>query len=308
MSNKILFVDDEINVLNSVKRNLSKMNITTSTSPFEALELLKKDTFAVIISDMRMPNMNGVEFLEKSCITAPDSVKIMLTGDSDYTTVSEAVNKGRIFKFLAKPVKTEELTEAILSGIQKYNEISLLKESYKKSLHNSLHDPLTGLPNKTLLKDRLFQAVEFNNRNRKKFGIMFIDLDNFKPVNDTYGHLAGDKLLIKFSEMLTNSLRGSDTIARVGGDEFIAVINGVLEPENLISVINKIFNCIKDDIHIDDEISCRIGCSVGISIYPDDSRDPLKLLEYADSAMYVSKKTVGNAFTFYSQIVINHDS
>lgn len=122
MFDNILYVDDEINILKSVKRALRKMNITTSTDPLEALEILKDNTFAVIISDMRMPKLNGVEFLEKCSVIAPYSTKIMLTCDSDSNTVSEAVNRGNIFKFLTKPIDIKLLEEAVLEGIKKYNE------------------------------------------------------------------------------------------------------------------------------------------------------------------------------------------
>lgn len=153
--------------------------------------------------------------------------------------------------------------------------------------HQAMHDALTGLPNRTLLNDRLSQAIHIMKRNGDKLAVLLLDLDRFKEVNDTLGHHIGDQLLQMVSKRLEATIRTSDTVARLGGDEF-AVIAPNTSPEEAIQFSTKVINALKDVFTINHQ-NLFVGASLGISIYPDNGTDIHTLLRHADSAMYVAK-------------------
>lgn len=159
----------------------------------------------------------------------------------------------------------------------------------------STHDQLTGLANRTLLFERLGHAIKHASRNKTSIAIFFVDLDGFKRINDDYGHHIGDKLLQLASKRLKNSLRDSDTIARVGGDEFILILENFKEEEILPAVADKILTIISRPYHIEDA-TCSITTSIGISQVPKHGTDPEELISIADTAMYESKKLGKNRF------------
>lgn len=154
--------------------------------------------------------------------------------------------------------------------------------------HQALHDTLTGLPNRALLNDRLYQAINIMKRNEDKLAVLLLDLDRFKEVNDTLGHHVGDELLQRVAARLTKSIRTSDTVARLGGDEF-AVIAPNTSPEESIVLARKIVDALKDVFSINHQ-NIYVGASLGISIYPDNGTDIHTLLRHADTAMYAAKE------------------
>lgn len=162
----------------------------------------------------------------------------------------------------------------------------------------ALMDALTGLPNRVLLGDRLEQAIVRANRNRACCAVMFVDLDGFKGVNDTHGHLVGDELLKCVAGRLTRCLRQEDTVARAGGDEFIIVLSGVGKGRSLEGVGAKITREIMQPFEIHGR-ELNISCSVGISVYPDDGDHLELLMRNADVAMYQAKMGGRNDFRFY---------
>ena len=160
-------------------------------------------------------------------------------------------------------------------------------------------DTLTKLPNRTLFYDRLEQAVARAKRYKQKFAVLFLDLDGFKQVNDEFGHQTGDKLLIIVAERLTANARDMDTVARVGGDEFIFILNNIDHADNTVLVANKILESLSQPFVVNGA-SCMIGCSIGISIFPDDAGDAESLVKMADDAMYLAKKAGRNNYQFFN--------
>ncbi|MBI1921776.1 MAG: EAL domain-containing protein [Geobacter sp.] len=160
------------------------------------------------------------------------------------------------------------------------------------------HDPLTNLPNRTLLADRIQQALFQAKRRRLQTGVLFIDLDNFKVVNDSLGHDNGDKLLKVVAERLTESVRSVDTVARVGGDDFVIVAE-LAESEDVAKVTRKIQEAVGRPFQID-EHELEISCSIGISIFPKDGEDVGTLLKNADAAMFRAKELGRGNFQFYT--------
>lgn len=161
-----------------------------------------------------------------------------------------------------------------------------LREEYTR--HMSLHDDLTGLPNRALLNDRIAVAIESAKRNQKRVGVMMLDLDHFKKINDTLGHHVGDELLKVVAERLRNNLRKSDTAARMGGDEFIVVTPDMSDSKDCDLIANTLVKAISAPIQIGMH-ELAITPSIGVSCFPDDGEEAGTLIKYADAAMYQTK-------------------
>jgi len=176
-----------------------------------------------------------------------------------------------------------------------------ITESKRESeQHKALayHDSLTGLPNRLQFVDRLQEAIERNARQRKRFALMFVDLDQFKPVNDTYGHHIGDLLLIAVARRLNVVMRSSDVLARLGGDEFTVIENQLSDPATAGALAQKIITTLNRPFTLNHKL-VEIGASIGIAIYPDDGATAADLLERADLAMYRAKDAGRNCYRFY---------
>ncbi len=172
-------------------------------------------------------------------------------------------------------------------------DISQRKEAEEKIIRQATHDPLTELPNRILFFDRLSQALAAGRREGRSMAVLFVDLDNFKPVNDTYGHLMGDKLLKEVAYRLFQAVREVDTIARFGGDEFALVLPNTESIDFAESVAEKLLEQIKRP-YVIDGIELVVGCSIGIAIYPHDGETADQLISSADRAMYSAKSAGGN--------------
>ncbi|MCG8057771.1 MAG: EAL domain-containing protein [Candidatus Thiodiazotropha endolucinida] len=165
--------------------------------------------------------------------------------------------------------------------------------------HMAHHDALTQLPNRILFRDRLTHALEIALRGELMVGLMFLDLDRFKQVNDSLGHLVGDELLKVIAERLTSLMRSSDTVARLSGDEFAILIEGINSREDLEPLAVKILNAIKQPINIADN-ELRVSASIGIAVAPHDDISVEHLLRDADTAMYEAKRQGRSAYRFFS--------
>ncbi|TMI45976.1 MAG: diguanylate cyclase [Betaproteobacteria bacterium] len=162
------------------------------------------------------------------------------------------------------------------------------------------HDSLTGLPNRRLLDDRLKQAVHLAQRRDRKVAAMLIDLDNFKQVNDSFGHRAGDAVLKEVAQRLAACVRRADTLARHGGDEFVVVISEVNAEADCQIVADKILHALAAEFHVDGR-ALALGASIGVSLYPTDAGDGDALLRNADAAMYRAKQLGRNQYRFYGR-------
>lgn len=151
------------------------------------------------------------------------------------------------------------------------------------------HDPLTGLPNRTLLMDRLKTGLQHGNRLARKLAVLFLDLDGFKPINDTYGHAVGDELLRVISDRIRKQLRDGDTVARIGGDELVVLLEDVSGSEQVGEVRRGLVRAIEAPVATD-AATIRVGVSIGHAIYPDDGAEAEPLLALADAAMYADKR------------------
>lgn len=173
-----------------------------------------------------------------------------------------------------------------------------IKVSERISKHQALHDSLTKLPNRTLLNEQLNLSICYAQRNSELLAVMFLDLDEFKQVNDTFGHAYGDELLRKVSERLQSCIRKSDLLARLGGDEFIIVLSQIKTKQALHIIAQKIIGAFVQPFEIYDQ-TVFMTISIGISVYPNDTLAAEDLIKKADLAMYRSKKSGKNSYTFY---------
>ena len=176
--------------------------------------------------------------------------------------------------------------EYVIKHIQ---DITLLKQQAIALESLAHYDKLTGLPNRTLLADRMQQAIAQASRHGQIIAVGFLDLDDFKPVNDRYGHEAGDEVLKLTATRMLECLRGDDSVARIGGDEFVFLLGSVRDETECIQVIERMRAAIEEPILLNCGVTVAISASFGFSLYPHDSDNPDTLLRYADRAMYIAK-------------------
>ncbi|MDR6093723.1 EAL domain-containing protein [Stenotrophomonas sp. SORGH_AS_0321] len=173
-----------------------------------------------------------------------------------------------------------------------------LERANDKLLQAALHDPLTQLPNRSLLQDRIEQSIEKARRRNHAVAVMFCDLDGFKTVNDAYGHQLGDRLLVKVSQRIGSLLRPQDTLARLGGDEFVIVL-AIDEPDDAVVVAERIIAAVAEPFLIE-AAELQVTASLGIALYPEDAADERELMANADAAMYHTKQGGRNGYTFFT--------
>jgi diguanylate cyclase (GGDEF)-like protein/PAS domain S-box-containing protein len=162
------------------------------------------------------------------------------------------------------------------------------------------HDKLTGLPNRAMLADRLQQSISFSDRHSEKLAVAFVDLDQFKQINDSMGHHVGDQLLIDVAKRLSGCVRDSDTVVRLGGDEFVLLLTSVQKEEDVAQTMQRVLAAVAAPFVIEGW-DYAVSCSIGVSLYPDDGRDPNDLLKQADSAMYKAKQSGRNNFQYFTR-------
>ncbi len=217
---------------------------------------------------------------------------------------------GTIYPQLLSISKVEDDKGVLTHYVAVFSDITRLKQSEARMEHLAHYDALTNLPNRLLLKSRIEHAVERTKRHpEEKVALLFLDLDHFKVVNDSLGHMQGDELLRQVALRLKKCLRQDDTIARMGGDEFVVLLEGVTQVNDLSAIAQNIIEEVKspyllhDMQHQSDSHEAVIGTSIGIAVYPDDSEDIEKLFTYADSAMYKAKQNGRNTYAFYTEAI-----
>jgi diguanylate cyclase (GGDEF)-like protein len=257
----------------------------------QGLEYLETRGAGLILLDLSLPDSLGFETFLRVYAHSPKVPIIVLTGNDDQSVALSAVKSGAQ-DYLVKGKLDREL---LLRSMQ----YSIERKRYQEQLEfQANYDALTGLPNRNLLHDRLKQSV-FAQRYERSIGVVFIDIDRFKFVNDSLGHNTGDKLLQRVAERLSQSVRDGDTVARLGGDEFILILNDQSGEEFIYRAMQRIISRVAEPIVLDGQ-ELLVTCSAGVSLYPQDGRDVETLLKNADAAMYRAKENGRNNFQFYT--------
>jgi diguanylate cyclase (GGDEF)-like protein len=205
------------------------------------------------------------------------------------------------------------VNDALTDGIDEYKDLkhklsesnaalSKSKVQEERSRHIALHDAVTGLPNLTLFNDRFRLALAQAKRHVWRLAVMFIDLDEFKSINDTYGHDVGDRVLQMVAKRLLAVVRGGDTVSRRGGDEFLFLMLEAKDETNVAKLAAKIIENIGEACEVEG-LKLTVRPSIGIAIYPEDGQSPQELLKNADTAMYAAKQQKRGT-SFYSQVAV----
>lgn len=188
--------------------------------------------------------------------------------------------------------------QAIRHYIGVFTDISQIK-SHEAELNQIAHyDPLTGVPNRRLLADRLSQGILHARRVGNALAVCYLDLDGFKPINDQHGHAVGDLFLIDVAKRIKQELRGEDTLARLGGDEFVIILTNVADPKELHLVLDRVLKAVNAPTQIEG-LMISTTASIGVTLYPDDNADPDTLLRHADQAMYLAKDAGKNRYQLF---------
>lgn len=220
--------------------------------------------------------------------------------------ISTAAHRLRLGHNVKIPYYTRiEDLELLSSSLRELVESLLVSESNLGKMENlAHHDLLTGLGNRVALDHFLKENASIERHKENAFALLYMDLDGFKKVNDTYGHEAGDKLLQLAATRLKNSLRTEDTIFRLGGDEFLVILSSSSRSAEKVAamVANKLIKKLNEPFLISD-IQLEIGCSIGIAIWPNHDLDPFTVIRYADEALYISKKTGKNKYSFRDDLI-----
>ena len=183
-----------------------------------------------------------------------------------------------------------------------FSDISTLKEQQRQLELLAYHDPLTGLPNRALFDDRLSLSMAQARRSGAKMALCFMDLDGFKPVNDSLGHRVGDMLLVEVAKRLSATLRATDTVARLGGDEFVMILSEIQDDQECESMLQRIMDSIRKP-YVLEGVQVEISSSVGVTLYPDDGVNADMLLRHADQAMYLAKDSGRDRCHFFDGTV-----
>jgi len=296
----ILIVEDneaDFHILQNLLSNIyteHDYELTWSTTHDDALKVLKEKAFDTVLCDHCLGEKTGVELIEKvhknqSC---PPPF-ILLTGSHCRNIDIDAMNAGAS-DYLVK----QDLSEPLLERAIRYAQLH--KEHEKSILRLAHFDQLTGLSNRTLFKIRLQENMLQAKRSGKNIALMMLDLDHFKEVNDTLGHPAGDKLLIKVSQRIKALIRESDTFARLGGDEFAIVTTQLNTVNDITPLIEKIIDAVKKPFRLG-EAEVSIGCSVGLALFPDDAKNIDDLIKRADIALYEAKRLGRSRYYFFDK-------
>lgn len=302
----LLYVEDDETTQEYLKMILEDecKKLYIASDGVKGLEIYKKEKPDIVITDINMPNMDGLAMIKVLKDMDKNQPIIIISAYDDQENLLKAVNLG-CSGFVQKPINIELLLEQLNTVAQKIKERrEKLKQKDKEieNLYKLAHfDFLTKIPNRYLFEIELKRALSMAKRNNSKLILFFIDLDNFKDINDNFGHEAGDFVLKSIVKNLNKITRKEDILARRSGDEFLLLTFGNSDKKMVSKLADKIIQtCLKPIIFKNKHIS--ISCSIGISIYPDDAKNFEDLIRCADKAMYKAKKTGKSKYAFYEDL------
>ena len=243
---------------------------------------------------------------DESFTRAQSAAKAGLHGAFAFPILAGNVTLG-VLEFFSREIRNPDpsLLQMVRVIGSQIGQFMARKQAEENLLYVATHDTLTGLPNRYMFNQRFAHALNSAERYRKTMALLFLDLDRFKFINDTLGHPFGDRLLVEVASRLRMCLRESDTIARFGGDEFVALLEDYAEPGDVVSVAQKILHALRWPFMLEGE-TCHISASIGISLYPNDGNDLSTLLKNADIAAYRTKEQGKNNYLFYSEDMNHH--
>jgi len=252
----------------------------------------------IILLDLGLPDAQGLEAIQRAHAAAPGVPLVVLTGLDDELLAVQALQQGAQDYLIKGQIETRGLLRALRYAIERKTMESAALAMARQMAHSAEHDFLTGLPNRMLLNDRVGQAIALATRHTKKVAVLFLDLDGFKHINDSLGHPIGDKLLQSVAKRLVDCIRGSDSVSRQGGDEFVLLLLELERAEDAAVTARRMLEAVAQP-HTIDQHDLHVTASIGLSIYPDDGLDAETLIKNADTAMYQAKENGRRSFQFF---------
>lgn len=315
----VLYVEDDAGLARLLQKKMRRIGyrIEIAESGERAIEAFDENKHDAIIIDYNLGEMNGIEVMNvlSSRVTLPPV--IMLTGVGNEKIAVDAMKVGAS-DYIVKDVDQRyfDLIPSIISSALYKRDLLRQNEKQQKQLEYyadelekrndelkklAYYDPLTGLVNRSVFYHNLDHMVEHARRNNERLAVMYVDMDKFKPVNDTYGHAAGDELLVQFAARLKDMLRTSDIIARLGGDEFAIIMQGFSDDKDCATVAQKINIETARPFMLDGDVEVSVSASIGIATFSQHAKDTGELVRNADAALYKSKEEGRNCFHYYSE-------
>ena len=259
----------------------------------EAIERMHAETFDIVLLDPNLPDSMGQDSVHRIQSTDPSIPIVVLSGDADEEFAIQILNRG-VQDYLVKwEGDGSTLFRSIRYAVER-------KRAEERLSFLAQYDPLTEIPNRRHFTSQLERAATRARRGNKKIGVLFLDLDRFKAVNDTLGHQSGDELLGMVVERLKTCVRAGDLLARLGGDEFAVMLEDVEGPLALEAAAKNILSAFEKPFQVGPR-QVSTSASIGITVYPNDTNDPMALLNNADMAMYQAKEDGRNTFKFFEQ-------
>ena len=293
----ILIVDDQeanVQLLEQILGNAGYLRVSSTMDPRSVCDLHSANHYDLILLDLQMPGMDGFQVMKCLKEIEPEGYTPVLAVTAEPGHMLRALQSGAK-DFLSNPFDLHE----VLIRVHNMLEVRLLHKDAQNHGQMmevlALNDPLTGLANRRLLDDRMSMMLAHARRNKSAMAVIYLDLDGFKQVNDTLGHGVGDTLLKLVAERLLETVREEDTVARVGGDEFILSLWQVSGIDYAALVASRAITALAQPYTIEGA-AVNITISAGISIYPDHGEDADALLKSADTALYAAKHAGKNAY------------
>ncbi|MEE8057857.1 MAG: EAL domain-containing protein [Pseudomonadales bacterium] len=319
-SPRILVVDDDPFIRATLCETLSAEDYSTEQAAdgVEALAHWRREAdspqpFDLLVVNLKMPRLDGVGVLEEIRKTDSTLPIIVLMEHADIGDAYSLLVDYQIADFLTKPLdQPERLLFTVKNALEKYKLFQVLKtinseleqERHKLESANdqlnlqAIYDPLTGLYNRGILIEQLQHSIALAERHNDSFSLLYFDLDHFKNVNDTCGHAVGDQLLVQVSTRVGNLIRESDVLARMGGDEFVLLVEECVDSTSLTILARRIIRALSETFYLGKQ-TVYISCSLGIAVFPGSGTTPEELLSNADTAMYKAKEAGRNGYSFY---------
>ncbi|SFU52436.1 diguanylate cyclase domain-containing protein [Pseudoduganella namucuonensis] len=292
---KILVVDDcadNIDLMLEILRDAGYANVSSTMLPGMVCGLHRQHCYDLILLDLQMPELNGFQVMKGLKEIEQDGYLPVLALTAQPSFKIAALEAGAR-DFISKPFDLLEVHKRIHNMLEVRLLYKELAQYSKQQQELALHDPLTGLPNRRLLEDRIATTLQHAARHMRKAAVMYLDLDGFKAINDTHGHACGDEILRQVAARLVGSSRKEDTVARVGGDEFVIVLGEVGGLADAQEPASKLIEVVSEPYKVGD-LTLHLSTSIGIALYPDHADSVNPLIQKADQALYDAKRSGKN--------------
>jgi diguanylate cyclase (GGDEF)-like protein len=284
----VLLVEDNPGDADLITEMLRGYQVRAVSRLSDAIALIHDERFETIITDVALPDARGIDAVMRLQASAPEAAIIAMSSLDDDALAQQIIQLGAQDYLLKQTLARRSLTRAITYARER-------KRAEQRLIQLAHYDQLTGLANRTSFFEHMTRIASRARRMRQRVGLMMLDLDGFKLVNDTYGHEAGDTLLQEISHRMRQVFREYDVVARLGGDEFAVVLSEVESVEQISAIVRRLLTAVSAAIWIG-EHRIDITASIGVAVFPDSAESITDLLKCADQAMYEAKRAGKNSF------------